>query len=140
VPQRLKTTRCEDDVHARAQERVHFLPAGAWARLDVEHLAGEIAEMGRSERHAQTSALNVILLNHLKWNHQPARRPRSWAASIQTQRRVVAERLEDGPSLKSRIAALVAWAYHRAGIEAEGGSGSMRRLFRRPASATSRPS
>lgn len=123
VPQRLKTTRYEDDVHAWAQEQVHFLQAGAWARLDIEHLADEIADVGRSERHALTSALSVILLHLLKWDHQPTRRTRSWVTSIRTQRVVVAERLEDSPSLKSRIDVLVARAYHRALIEAAGETG-----------------
>ncbi|MCJ2059458.1 DUF29 domain-containing protein [Methylobacterium sp. J-048] len=123
APQKLKTTRYEDDVHAWAQEQVHFLQAGAWARLDVEHLADEIADVGRSERHALTGALCVILLHLLKWDHQPARRTRSWVTSIRTQRSIVAERLKDSPSLKPQIAVLVARAYHRARIEAAGETG-----------------
>ena len=123
APQKLKATRYEDDVHAWAQEQVHLLQAGAWARLDIEHIADEIADVGRSERHALTSALCVILLHLLKWYHQPTRRSRSWVTSIRTQRSIVAERLEDSPSLKSQIQALIDRAYHRARIEAAGETG-----------------
>ena len=90
----------EADIHAWAQDQARFLRAGAWSRLDLEHLADEIADVGRSERHALTGALCVILLHLLKWDHQPARRSRSWVTSIRSQRSVVEERLEDSASLE----------------------------------------
>ncbi len=86
-------------------------------------LASTSSILGRSERHALTSALSVILLHLLKWDHQPARRSRSWVTSIRTQRCVVEERLDDSPSLRSQIEGLVARAYHRARIEAAGETG-----------------
>ncbi|TXN03123.1 DUF29 domain-containing protein [Methylobacterium sp. WL64] len=102
---------------------MHLLQAGAWARLAIEHLGDEIAEVGRSERHVLTSAVCVILLHLPTWDHQPTRRSRSWMTSIPTQRSLVAERLEDSRSLKSQIQAFMNRAYHRARIEVAGETG-----------------
>ncbi len=112
--------RYDADVHAWAAEQVRFLRTGAWSRLDLDHIADEIADVGRSERHALTSALSVILLHLLKWDHQPTRRTRSGVASV---RNVVEERLEDSPSLRSQLDGLIARAYRRARIEAAGETG-----------------
>jgi hypothetical protein len=112
-----------DDVHAWAEDQVRFLRTGAWSRLDIEHLADEIADVGRSERHALTGALSVILLHLLTWDHQPTRRSRSRVTSIRTQRSVVDERLDDSPSLRAQMDGLVARAYHRARIAAAGETG-----------------
>ncbi len=123
LPRGTDATGYDADVHAWAQEQVRFLRAGAWARLDIAHLADAIADVGRSERHALTSALSVILLQLLKWDHQPGRRTRSWVTSIRTQRSEVEERLEDSPSLRSQIDKLIARADHRARIAAAGETG-----------------
>ena len=123
LPRATNATDYNADVHAWAQEQVRFLRSGTWSRLDIEHLADEIADVGRSERHALTSALSVILLHLLKWDHQPSRRTRSWVTSIRTQRSLVEERLEDSPSLRAQIESLVVRAYHRARIAAAGETG-----------------
>lgn len=111
-------TAYEVDVSAWALEQAHHLRAGSWAQIDIAHLADEIEAVSRTERHALTSALRVILLHMLKWDHQPERRTRSWVASIRTQRLAVAEQIEDSPSLVPQIPQLLARAYRRARIEA----------------------
>ena len=103
---------------AWSREQAGHLRAGRWSRLDATHIADEIEALSRSERHALTSALQVILLHLLKWDHQPARRTRSWATSIRTQRLAVTDRLEDNPSLVPQAGDLIARAYRRARIEA----------------------
>ena len=123
APHGLGAADYDQDIDAWTLEQIHFLRAGAWSRLDIEHLADEIADVGRSERHALTSALSVILLHMLKWDHQPARRSRSWVTWIRTQRLIVQERLDDSPSLRSQVGGLVTRAYHRARIEAAGETG-----------------
>ncbi|WP_375466285.1 DUF29 domain-containing protein [uncultured Methylobacterium sp.] len=106
-------TAYEVDVSAWALEQAHHLRAGSWARLDIAHLADEIEAVSRTERHALTSALRVILLHMLKWDHQPERRMRSWVSSIRTQRLAVAEQIEDSPSLASQVPQLLPRAYRR---------------------------
>jgi hypothetical protein len=61
----------EVDVYAWVRAQIHVLRASAWSPLDIEHLADEIADVGRSESHALTSALGVVLLHLLKWDPQP---------------------------------------------------------------------
>ncbi|MCJ2067653.1 DUF29 domain-containing protein [Methylobacterium sp. J-030] len=122
-------TEYEQDVNAWAQEQARFLRAGAWSRLDIEHVVDEIADVGRGERHALTSALGVILLHLLTWDHRPDRRSRSWVTSIRTQRCVVENRLEDSPSLRAQIEGLITRAYHRARIEAAGETGLDEDIF-----------
>jgi Domain of unknown function DUF29 len=102
---------------------VRFLRTGAWSPLDIAHLADEIADVGRSERHALTSALSVILLHRLRWDHQPTRRSRSWVTSIRIQRSMVAERLDDSPSPRAQMDGPIAPAYRRARIAAAGETG-----------------
>ncbi|WP_167627597.1 DUF29 domain-containing protein [Methylobacterium phyllostachyos] len=79
--------------------------------------------MGRSERHALTSALSLILLHLLKWDPQPSRQSRSWVTSIRTPRSLVEERLDDSPRPRSQIGGLVARACHRARLDATGETG-----------------
>jgi hypothetical protein len=119
-----------DDVHAWAEDQVRFLRTGAWSRLDIAHLADEIADVGRSERHAPTSALGVILL---RWDHQPTRRSRSWVTSIRIRRSMVAERLNDNPSPRAQMDGPIAPAYRRARIAAADETGLDEDTFRRPA-------
>ncbi|GAB6843310.1 hypothetical protein HNR00_002236 [Methylorubrum rhodinum] len=116
-------TAYEADASAWALEQADHLRAGRWSRLDVAHLADEIEALARSERRALTSALQVILLHLLKWEHQPDRRTRSWVDSIRTQRLAVAEDIEDSPSLVPQLDELVARAYRRARIDAAGETG-----------------
>ena len=122
-------TAYEADASAWALEQADHLRSGRWSRLDVVHLADEIEALARSERHALTSALQVILLHLLKWDHQPDRRTRSWVNSIRTQRLAVAEGLEDNPSLAPQIGDLVVRAYRRARIDAAGETGLDESVF-----------
>ncbi len=116
-------TAYEADASAWALEQADHLRAGRWSQLDTVHLADEIEALARSERRALTSALQVILLHLLKWDHRPDRRTRSWVDSIRTQRLAVAEDLEDSPSLAPQLGELVARAYRRARIKAASETG-----------------
>jgi hypothetical protein len=59
---------------------------GRWADVDRENVAEEIESLGREQFNKLESAIRVILIHMLKWDHQPERRSRSWANSIATQR------------------------------------------------------
>jgi len=58
------------------------------------------------------------MLHVLKWDHQPARRSRSWALSIKQQRFEINNVLDDNPGLKPRVAEAIARAYRGARIDA----------------------
>jgi len=49
------------DIVAWAEEQAHLLRAGRLAELDIEHLAEEIEDLGKSEQRALASRLSVLL-------------------------------------------------------------------------------
>jgi len=76
-----------------------LLRAGRLDQADLEHIAEEIEDMGRSERHELRSRLRVLLSHLLKWKFQPDRRGRSWVATIRVQRDDLVDLLGEMPSL-----------------------------------------
>ncbi|MDP4022215.1 DUF29 domain-containing protein [Methylobacterium sp. NEAU 140] len=113
-------TAYEDDFYTWTQEQGARLRTGDFASLDLENLAEEIESLGKGQFASLASALRIVLLHMLKFDHQPARRTRSWAVSIATHRKHIVAELKDSPGLKSRIAEAVERAYDRARIEAAG--------------------
>jgi hypothetical protein len=92
----------ERDVYAWAQEQARLLKAGRLAEIDAENIAEEILDVGRNEYDKLESALTVLLMHMLKWDHQPDKRSRSWENTIVEQRDRVHRQLRENPSLKSR--------------------------------------
>src|SRR5215207_4864902 len=76
----------ERDFYSWTQEQGRLLRQGAWAQIDRDNIAEEIETLGRSEFDKLESALRILLLHLLKWDHQPAMRSRSWVLSIKEQR------------------------------------------------------
>ncbi len=90
----------ESDVIAWANEQVRLLRAGRFAELDIEHIAEEIEDVGKSERRELRNRMIVLLSHLLKWQSQPERRGSSWRKTINVQRRDIKQCLIDMPSLK----------------------------------------
>jgi hypothetical protein len=108
----------ERDFYSWSQEQARLLREGRWELIDRMNVAEEIESLGRTEFNRLESALRVLLLHMLKWDHQPRKRSRSWTLSIAAQRVEVEDLLADNPGLKPRIGAALARAYRRARIEA----------------------
>lgn len=117
------------DLAAWAIEQAANLRTGAWSQLDLVNLIDEVEALARAERNAFTSALRVILLDILKWDHQPTRRNRSWCTSIRIERMAGLERLEDSPSLSGYLPEAMDRAYRKARVEAAGETGLDEDLF-----------
>jgi len=96
-------TSYENDVIAWSIEQAGFIRAGRWDQLDLEHLADEIEDVGKAERHEFESRMALLLAHLLKWQFQPERRGKSWELTIKEQRRRIARRLEETPSLKADL-------------------------------------
>ena len=64
----------EKDVVAWAMEQAALLRAGNLSALDIEHIAEEIEDVGKSEKRELASRMAVLLSHLLKWQHQPGRR------------------------------------------------------------------
>jgi hypothetical protein len=93
------------------EQVVEALRRGDWAALDVANLIEEVEALGKSDRRAIKSRLEVLLMHLLKWQFQPEQRSRSWQATILEQRLRIAEILEDSPSLKNYWPTVVDAAY-----------------------------
>ena len=90
----------EIDVVAWANEQARLIRAGRFDLLDLEHIAEEIEDVGKSERRELASRMAVLLAHLLKWQYQSERRGSSWERTIKVQRKSIAVRLEKTPSLK----------------------------------------
>ena len=89
------------DVVAWANEQARRLRAGEFHRLDIEHIADEIEDVGKSEKRELNSRISILLAHLLKWRYQPERRGASWTNTIRVQRRQIERKLDEVPSLKS---------------------------------------
>jgi hypothetical protein len=98
---RSTTTSYDKDVILWSQEQAGLLRAGRFAELDVEHLADEIEDVGKSEKRELASRMAVLLAHLLKWSRQPENQSKSWRATIVLQRKRIALALKATPSLKA---------------------------------------
>jgi len=96
-------SRYETDVVAWANEQAALIRAGRFDQLDIEHIADEIEDVGKSEQRELESRMAVLLAHLLKWQYQPERRGRSWSLTITDQRESISRRLQKTPSLKSSL-------------------------------------
>ena len=93
-------TAYEKDVILWAEEQARYLREGRFSELDIEHLADEIEDVGRSEKRELASRMAVLLAHLLKWRLQPEKRSKSWRATIIVQRQAIDAALDETPSLR----------------------------------------
>ena len=93
----------DKDINAWAQEQARLLRAGRFEMLDIEHIAGEIEDVGKSEQRELASRMAVLLAHLLKWQYQPERRGASGEKTIKAQRKEIAYALDESPSLAPKL-------------------------------------
>ena len=98
------STLYETDVVAWSEEQSALLRAGKLSALDIENIADEVEDVGKSERRALSSRMTVLLAHLLKWAYQGERRGASWRGTIKEQRAEVLDILDEAPSLRARMA------------------------------------
>jgi Domain of unknown function DUF29 len=98
------TTAYNADVIAWANEQASLLRAGRFSDLDIEHIAEEIEDVGKSEERELASRMSILLSHLLKWEYQPERRGASWENTINTQRKRIDRRINRTPSLRASLA------------------------------------
>jgi hypothetical protein len=108
----------EHDFYSWSLEQARLVREGSWDAVDRAHVAEEIESLGREQFNKLESALRVLMLHMLKWDHQPPLRSRSWLLSIETQRLELADVIADNPGLKPRIPEAMARGYRKARLEA----------------------
>jgi hypothetical protein len=97
------TMKYEEDVIAWANEQARLLRAGRFDMLDIEHLADEIEDVGKSEKRELANRMAVLLCHLLKWQFQPERRGSSWKRTIDDQRKRLKRVIGIVPSLNGLL-------------------------------------
>jgi hypothetical protein len=110
--------RYDRDLYTWAVEQAALLRSGRVEEVDALNIAEEIDDVGNEQYDKLESALRLILLHLLKWDHQPDRRSRSWWGSIQVQRKHVDKVLRNNPGLKTHIQEAIGDGYAVARLEA----------------------
>jgi Domain of unknown function DUF29 len=106
----------EIDYSAWIFEQVERLRRGATDDLDLQHIAKELEDLGRSERRALRSHLRNLLSHLLKWEHQPERRGASWSMTIDNARIEIDELLTESPSMRGDLIDALPTEYTRARV------------------------
>jgi hypothetical protein len=101
VGMRTRAAAYEKDVILWSEDQARALRARRFAKLDIEHLADEIEDVGKSEKRELASRMAVLLAHLLKWRVQPENRTNSWRVTISDQRRRIALAIKETPSLRA---------------------------------------
>lgn len=119
----------DEDFFAWTEEQARILRGREFSDLDIENLAEEIEDMGKSIRRELRNRLAVLTMHLLKWQYQPAHRSRSWSGTINEQRKQVADLLAESPSLKPVLARDLVRIYKSAVNQAVGETGFRETTF-----------
>ncbi len=112
----VKRAHYERDLYSWSLEQANLLRAGKIAEADALNIAEELDDVGNEQYEKLQSALRILLLHLLQWDHQPQRRSRSWWASITVQRNQVVRVLRTNPGLKPRVDEVTIEAYEDARV------------------------
>jgi hypothetical protein len=96
------------------EQKAGLLRAGRLDQLDLDNLAEELDTLGRSEWGELENRLEVLLMNMLKWDSQPARRSRGWKSTMREQRNALRRLIRRSPGLKRNLEATIADVYRDA--------------------------
>jgi Domain of unknown function DUF29 len=96
-------TAYEKDIIAWSKEQANLLRSGKLSAIDIEHIAEEIEDVGKSEQRELANRMAVLLSHLLKWQYQPERQSGSWQRTIKEQRKAIARRIKNTPSLKTSL-------------------------------------
>ncbi len=91
-----------------------LLRAHRFEQVDIEHIAEEIEDMGKSQQRELESRIQVLLAHLLKWKHQPGRRSLSWEHTVDNQRDEIERLIRMAPSLRNYIPAALSEVHPKA--------------------------
>ncbi len=117
------------DFYAWTQQQADLLRNKNFDQVDLDHLIEEIEIMGNSEVRELELRFTVLLMHLLKWQYQPTLQTRSWVLTIKEQRRRIIKRLQQSPSLKSKLQEIINDAYELARGDASDETGLSESVF-----------
>ena len=92
--------RYDADLYGWAAQQAGLLREGRLSEIDAPNIAEELDDVGNEQYDKLESALTVLLMHLLKWDHQPEKRSRSWENTIREQRRRIGRVLKKNPGLR----------------------------------------
>jgi hypothetical protein len=104
----------ERDFYLWLQTTVNQLRNRLFSEVDLHNLIEEIESMGKSERQALQSNLQILLMHLLKYKYQSEKRSNSWRFTILEHRDRLEIALEDSPSLKPYLLEVFEKCYSKA--------------------------
>lgn len=102
----------ERDFVAWAEEQAARIRAAAGTHsnlpIDWERVAEEIEDLGKSDARELRRSLTTIIEHLLKLQHSPAEEPRAgWVGAVARERAEVETLMEESPSLRARLGAIL---------------------------------
>jgi hypothetical protein len=98
-----KSTLYERDFYLWLKVTIEQLQERKFSEVDLANLIEELESMGRSEKQALESNLQVVFMHLLKYKYQPKRRSNSWRFTILEHRDRLESAFENSPSLKTHF-------------------------------------
>jgi len=93
----------EQDLIIWANQQARWLRAKCFDLLDIEHLADEIEDVGKSAKQEFSQRMALLIADLLKWELIPELRNLSMQIIIRNQRRALSRILTNTPSLKNEF-------------------------------------
>ena len=113
-PKIVKDSIYEQDYYLWLKTTAERLGKGNFSAVEINHLIEEIESMGRKERSALASNLQILLMHLLKYKYQPEKRSNSWRFTIFEHRDRILETFEESPSLKVSFKEVIDKCYGKA--------------------------
>lgn len=104
----------DKDFYAWTMHNAELIRKKRFSEMDCEHIAEEIEEMGKSNKRALASRLEVLIAHLLKWQFQSHQRCNSWSATIREQRLKIRKLLQQNPSLEKELIGIFSDSYEDA--------------------------
>jgi hypothetical protein len=115
----------EQDYAGWVEDTARAIEEGRFNEIDRVALAGEVRDLGKSERARVESALRVLLIHLLKAKYRSEKHTRNWDNTISIQRLHLTKYLRESPSLRPQLPEILTDVYETARFDAENQTGLM---------------
>ena len=119
----------ETDTLIWLDTQIELLRARKFDLLDLDNLIDELDSMAKRDRHKVAHRLEILIMHLLKYQMPPDHISNSWRGTIYEQRRRLARKLADMPSLKNSLGAYILDCYPHAVARAAYETGLPRSAF-----------
>lgn len=112
-----------EDGYGWAMAQAQLIRERRFDEIDWDNVVEEIESVGRSAQASVESALRLVLLHQLKWEHQTTYRSRSWSNSIREHLKRFDRLLNKHPGMKGNLPEILEDAYLSARLDASNETG-----------------